>query len=991
MPTSFSSGLHTFTLNDLLGTFAGDTFEFLPSILDTSASVVTPYVDKDGNLLYGVDSEFGFNVTDFVGAEQKTLDGDFGEGFVGNIGTDTDGSGFVESDEATGLSVRNAKTDIFQTPSPFGTWLRGLGGETVKASTEHYATMQQVLSDQQYPGDTSGFYTLDDDLKLYNLVETSPGVYGPGLAHDYYIQELTVALNRAIDNTEAGTNPQTYTDIDFDRDGVNDAFDTLTVVQNLDLDGDGVTSPVNVAALDLDQDGTGDIFDVLLNGLGTADLTDLVAPNESSVLTDIAYGDDYSVTLKDDGKLLYRFGTVVKRPNDVRLDVKLDLPDEWTADNDANDIPDAAESGAPWYRVTRAELVINHDITNNPNDQVRPEDYENEGAIGRLPSHYIVKDPDDPTNTLWISPVDSYNGTGASLPSYLRLDGTGAVDLVSQAGDVAVYDLNDNLVGYRNKDSEGNLIGTVLRDYSLIALSSGLDFTSSDLAGGFTVDWYTTVDREPFEWSYDMFPDDPYKNIFESFRSRDEAEAAGYTDDALVSGPRWRLTPNKFGQDLPGLEVPLEELTPPPYQRDNIKYPTGDTTVTTLNLLDWGEDTNGDGVVDIEDSPLRSAEGWVLVDRHRLDENADGLIDEGWSQVNNTLGAGDAMPTDPIYFAVSPNGQSLTADFLDTAVYIKGDRQDSAKLQDIQLVLEYETFETFVEVNGVDLPVSSYTTTQDWGFAQNIDGASVELTNNAWKKVIGNTPFEISQGTVLSFDFSSDVEGEIHGIGFDDDEFLSAEHLFQIDGTQMWGLQMYNGDYTSGSGFQTYEFTVGKHFTGSFDHMVLAMDDDHFVGANSIFSNITVLTPEVEVNGELLEVIDYAGAQDHGIARSIDDQTVEMDGNAWKKVEGIDPFVIDTDTVLSFEFMSDVEGEIHAIGFDNDDTLSVDQVFQLDGTQTWGLQDYNGSYTTGSGFQAYDIAVGDFFTGSFDSLVFIMDDDAAAAGHSVFSNIELFV
>jgi hypothetical protein len=30
---------------------------------------------------------------------------------------------------------------------------------------------------------------------------------------------------------------------------------------------------------------------------------------------------------------------------------------------------------------------------------------------------------------------------------------------------------------------------------------------------------------------------------------------------SLVSGPRWRLKANKFGQDIPGLEIPLRECS----------------------------------------------------------------------------------------------------------------------------------------------------------------------------------------------------------------------------------------------------------------------------------------------------------------------------------------------------------------------------------------------------------------------------------------------
>ena len=81
----------------------------------------------------------------------------------------------------------------------------------------------------------------------------------------------------------------------------------------------------------------------------------------------------------------------------------------------------------------------------------------------------------------------------------------------------------------------------------------------------------------------------------------EEAAAEGFTEAELVSGPRWRLTSNKFGQDVPGVEIPLVDNSQPPYQKDNIKYDVGEPIVTVINLLDF-EDLNGNGLRD--DSPL---------------------------------------------------------------------------------------------------------------------------------------------------------------------------------------------------------------------------------------------------------------------------------------------------------------------------------------------------------------------------------------------------
>ncbi|MBY6005603.1 hypothetical protein KUV62_16890 [Salipiger bermudensis] len=669
---TFNSALHVFSVDDLTATFSGIQFPDYPEMLDTAGAVVEPYVSHAGTILYGIDNEFGFHVTDFVGAEEKELDGDFAEGYAGNI--------YGEGGEIVGIAVRNAETDLFLSGAPFGTWSLGLGGSTVKASTEHYTTMQALLSDQAYPGDADAIGGLDDDLKMADLYVAGDGSLTEGPLHDFYVKETVAALQAAMDSPDPALDT-VLSDVDFDRDGTLDTYRLTKTTVDFDSDGDGVPEAITVGAVDIGNDGSLDVVDSFLNGYGgEADLTDLLEPNESSVTYNIAYGQDYSVTLKDDGKLLYRWGEAVKRPNDVRMEVNIDLPEEWTVDEDGNGIADSLEDASGGFVVTKAELIVTHTITNNPNDQIRPEDYENEAAIGRLPSYYIVTDPDDPDNELWVSPVDTFNGLGDALPSYFVLDADGEIDM-SVVGGTAVYNPDGVLVGYRNEDAEGNAVGTVLRDMSLVAAAAAadLDFSTADLAEGFTDSWYTSTDREPFEWSYDMYPDDPYANVFVSFRDADAAADAGYTEDSLVSGPRWRLTPNKFGQDLPGLEIPLEPNSEPPFQKDNIKYDTGELTTTTINLLDW------DG-----DSPLANSTGWMVIDPTRLDVDADGIIDDGWSAVNGTLGAGDAMPTGLILSAVTPNGTVLEQNVFDTAIYVKGDRQDAADLYDMQLVIEYE-------------------------------------------------------------------------------------------------------------------------------------------------------------------------------------------------------------------------------------------------------------------------------------------------------------
>jgi hypothetical protein len=165
-----------------------------------------------------------------------------------------------------------------------------------------------------------------------------------------------------------------------------------------------------------------------------------------SDLINIAIGKDFAVTKKDDGKLLFRWGTRHKRPGEVRLLARLAVPDAWKAPG-AN------------YRVTKAWLTVNHKISNSPNDQIRPEDLENEGATGRLPG-YI--------NTLGVltSDRDCFEGDGDFIPAGTLFK------------DPALADPPLDVDGDGDYDQGG---------------------WSADLQTGTSNAWYTTMDRDPYE------------------------------------------------------------------------------------------------------------------------------------------------------------------------------------------------------------------------------------------------------------------------------------------------------------------------------------------------------------------------------------------------------------------------------------------------------------------------------------------------------------
>ncbi|MFI4876371.1 MAG: hypothetical protein ACIALR_13560, partial [Blastopirellula sp. JB062] len=291
------------------------------------------------------------------------------------------------------------------------------------------------------------------------------------------------------------------------------------------------------------------------------------------------------------------------------------------------------------------------------------------------------------------------------------------------------------------------------------------------------------------------------------------------------------------------------------------------------------------------------------------------------------------------------------------------------------------------------------------GLAISNDGATLTLTGNTWKQVLGS--FVITEHTILEFDFDLISEGEIHAIGFDVDDDFAPDTMFRIAGTQNWGI-----DVTAlrVEGTNTVRIPVGQFYTSTpenpFTRIVLVNDDDEDASAESSFSNIRlyeeVPSTTVNIGGEEVtaDVSTYGGDQDHAINQvTIDSETnsITVEGNAWKKIDLPEDIVISANTILQFEFDAETLGEIHAIGFANDPlNIAPGQTFRVAGTQNWGINatdldqllvDHDDDPLTADVFQ---IPVGQYFTGSFDYLTIVNDDDVSADVKATFSNIKIF-
>jgi len=178
---------------------------------------------------------------------------------------------------------------------------------------------------------------------------------------------------------------------------------------------------------------------------------------------------------------------------------------------------------------------------------------------------------------------------------------------------------------------------------------------------------------------------------------------------------------------------------------------------------------------------------------------------------------------------------------------------------------------------------------QDVSLNVETDGDMISMEGNGWKSV--DFEYTITEDTILEFQFKSDSEGEIHGIGFDSNDGIGANQTFRLHGTQDWGIDM-SSDYEGQDGeWVTYKIRVGDHFQGDFDR--LTFTNDHDAGSqdgDSAFRGIKVYE-----NGEgaaASDNLEYTWEQISGPTVTLDDPNATT--------PNFDSPAVDSDTDLVF-------------------------------------------------------------------------------------------
>ena len=212
-----------------------------------------------------------------------------------------------------------------------------------------------------------------------------------------------------------------------------------------------------------------------------------------------------------------------------------------------------------------------------------------------------------------------------------------------------------------------------------------------------------------------------------------------------------------------------------------------------------------------------------------------------------------------------------------------------------------------------------------------------------------------------------------------------------LSATLSWSSSL-DGSFGSGASISTSTLSTGAHtITAS------ATDSRGLAASASI--NVTI-NP---IGGGCTDCVDwnagtvpYSNQDRTGTIEVRDDgDTFAMVGNRWHRTTEPGTFDVTPLTVIEFEFMSTSRGEIHGIGFDEDDLLTNDtRIFEIFGTQNRGgaFQIAN-KYTTAElgTFRTFRIEVGQFYTGNNMFLVVVNDKDAGSPTNtSTFRNVRIF-
>ena len=186
-----------------------------------------------------------------------------------------------------------------------------------------------------------------------------------------------------------------------------------------------------------------------------------------------------------------------------------------------------------------------------------------------------------------------------------------------------------------------------------------------------------------------------------------------------------------------------------------------------------------------------------------------------------------------------------------------------------------------------------------------------------------------------------------------------------------------NGEELTSLNNQTLNLSNDWRNPAAFKHA----DCDTVPGAPLMVSTIPTI--------DLSHTVKYNTSSEQPIDIGAEPNLLNISGNHWIAVPH--DYLITENTVLEFDFNSQLEGEMHSIGLDNNLGGSGERTFQIFGTEIWGIQHFH-NYTESDSVKTYRIPIGEFYQGQSHYIFFVMDNDANpnSSANAAFSNVRIY-
>ena len=278
------------------------------------------------------------------------------------------------------------------------------------------------------------------------------------------------------------------------------------------------------------------------------------------------------------------------------------------------------------------------------------------------------------------------------------------------------------------------------------------------------------------------------------------------------------------------------------------------------------------------------------------------------------------------------------------------------------------------------------------------NGRTLRLEGDAWRRI--TFPYTVTKNTVIEFDYVSNQQGRIQGIGLAKTNYPNSRFLYELYGTKSWGFNTHYNYKDYAPGLKHYVIPIGKKFRGEYPYLIFANDDDDKLRAVSSFHNVKIYEKgeKPKVSEKKQDTIDFNNykIQSYGFwldgngDASIENNgsTLRIEGDGWRKIAF--PYTVTKNTVIEFDFVSNQQGRIQGIGLAKGNYPNSRFLYELYGTDKWGFKTHFDYKNSAPGMRHYVIPIGKEFRGEYPYLIFANDDDNEQGAVSIFQNVKIY-